>query len=100
MDPLSLSAGVIAILQVTGTLLSYLNGVRNTTKDQIQLAVEASNIYGLLISLRFRVEQSNAHDPWFTAVRDLGSENGPLDQVRGALEQLVAKIEPSHVPRS
>lgn len=96
MDPLSLSAGIIAVLQLTGTLLSHLNDMRNMTKDQNQLAVEASNIYSLLVSLRFRVEHSNAHDPWFTAIRNLGMKNGPLDQIRGALAHLVAKIEPSN----
>ena len=95
MDPVSLSASIVAMLQITGKLLSYLNDVRNTTKDQAQLAVEASNVYGLLASLRFRVEQSNAHDPWFSAVHNLGTENGPLDQAREALELLVSKAEPS-----
>ncbi len=96
MDPMSLSASIIAVLQITGTLLSYLNDVRNATKGQAQLAVEASNIYSLLTELRFRVEQSNGHDPWYTAVRNLGTDNGPLDQVRQALERLASKTEPSH----
>ena len=94
MDPLSLSASIVAVLQITGKLLSYLNDVRNTTKDQAQLAVEASNVYGLLASLRFRVEQSKAHDPWLSAVHNLGTENGPLDQAKEALERLVSKAEP------
>ena len=94
MDPLSLTASIVAVLQMTGKLLSYLNDVGNTTKDQAQLAVEASNIYGLLTTLRLRVEQSNAHDPWFSAVHDLGRENGPLDQAKEALERLVLKLEP------
>ncbi len=96
MDPMSLSASIIAVLQITGTLLSYLNDVRNATKGQAQLAVEASNIYSLLTALRFRVEQSNGHDSWFAAVRNLGTENGPLDQIRQALERLASKTEPSH----
>ena len=96
MDPLSVSASIVAVLQLTGTVLSYLNNVRNASKDQAQLAVEASNIYSLLISLRFRVEQSDSHDPWFTNVRNLGTENGPLDQIKEALERLAARIEPSH----
>lgn len=94
MDPLSLSAGIIAVLQVTGKLLSYLNDIRNATKDQTQLTVEAYNICSLLASLRVRVEHSDAHDAWFTAVRSLGTKNGPLDQVREALERLVSKVEP------
>lgn len=95
MDPLSLSASIIAVLQLTGMLLSYINDVQNATKDQAQLAVEVSNIYSLLISLRFRVEQSNCHDPWFTAVRSLGIEDGPLEQIRRALQRLVPELEPS-----
>ena len=94
MDPLSFSASIVAVLQLTGKLLSYLNDVRNTTKDQAQLAVEASNTYSLLVSLRFRVEQSNAHDPWFTAIRNLGIKTGPLDQAKEALQRLVLKVEP------
>lgn len=86
MNPLSLSVSIIAVLQLTGKLLSYLNDVQNATKDQAQLTVEAYNICSLLASLRIRVEQSNAHDRWFTAVRNLGTENGPLDQVKIALE--------------
>lgn len=96
MDPLSLSASIIAVLQLTGKLLSYLNDVRNATKEQAQLTVEASNTYSLLASLRFRVERSDAHDPWFTAVRGLETKNGPLDQLRQSLEDLESKFEPSH----
>lgn len=96
MDPLSLSINIIAVLQLTGKLLSYLNDVQHATRDQTQLAVEASNIYSLLVSLRFRVEQSNGHEPWFTAVRNLGSENGPLDQLKAALDLLASRAESSH----
>ena len=95
MDPLSLSASIIAVLQLTGKLLSYLNDVRNATKEQAQLAVEASNIYSLLVSLRFRVEQSNPHDPWFTAVRGLGTKDGPLDQMKQSLERFESKLKSS-----
>lgn len=96
MDPLSLSTSIIAVLQLTGKLLSYLNDVQHATRDQTQLAVEASNIYSLLLSLRFRVEQSNGHEAWFTAVRNLGSENGPLDQLKAALDLLASRAESSH----
>lgn len=96
MDPLSLSTSIIAVLQLTGKFLSYLNDVQHATRDQTQLAVEASNIYSLLVSLRFRVEQSNGHEAWFTAVRSLGSENGPLDQLKAALDLLASRAESSH----
>jgi len=46
-----------------------------------------------LINLRYRLEQAQAGDPWFTAVRVLNIENGPLDQYKQALEQLQSKVE-------
>jgi uncharacterized ion transporter superfamily protein YfcC len=63
MDPLSLSAGIIAVLQLSGTLVSYLNRVQSATKDQAHLAVEVSNLYSLLTALKYRVEEAVASDP-------------------------------------
>jgi hypothetical protein len=38
--------------------------------------MEASNLQNLLINLRYRLEQGQTGDPWFTAVRTLTVENG------------------------
>jgi len=94
MDPLSVSASVVALIQLTGTLISYLNDVKEASKDRAKLAVEASNLYSSLISLRFRVEDSNIDDPWFVGIRSLGAENGPLDQFKSELEDLAGKSTP------
>ena len=101
VDPLSLSRSIIAVLQLFGTVASYLKAVQGATKHQAGLAVEASNIFSLLTALKFRVEEGNAsdltfQDLWFTAVRTLGTENGPLDQMKEALERLAIRIEPVH----
>jgi len=93
MDPLSITASVIAVLQLTSTVIGYLNDVKDAPKECQQCAIEGSNILSLLISLRYRLEQGQAGDAWFTAVRDLNVENGPLEQCKQALEQLRAKVE-------
>ena len=93
MDPLSVTASVIAVLQLTGTVLSYLNDVKNASKECQQCTIEASNLQNLLINLRYRLEEGHAGDPWFTAVRALNIENGPLDQYKQALEQLQSRVE-------
>jgi hypothetical protein len=95
MDPLSVTTSIIAVIQLPGTILDYLNAVRKASKDQVKLAIEASNIYNLLISLRYRVEQASAEHPWFDAVRALRIERGPLDQPKAALEEIVVQIEPT-----
>ncbi|OAG02463.1 uncharacterized protein CC84DRAFT_1022712 [Paraphaeosphaeria sporulosa] len=92
MDPLSVTASIIAVLQLSAKVLGYLNDVNNASKDRANCAVEASNVHSLLLSLRFRLEEGSADAPWYTAVRALGVENGPLDQFKQALEALQTKM--------
>ena len=41
MEPLSLSASVIAVLQLSGTVLSCLNSAKNLDKDLAKLTIGA-----------------------------------------------------------
>jgi hypothetical protein len=95
MDPLSMTASIIAVLQLTSTLTSYINNVRKATAEQAKMAVEASNLFSLLTSMRFRVEGARSDDPWFNQVKMLGTENGPLDQLKDTLETMVETISSS-----
>lgn len=95
MDPLSMTASIIAILQLTTTLTSYINDVRHATKEQAKVVVEATNLYGLLTSLRFRIEEARSDDSWFNQVRLLGTRDGPLDQFKDTLERMVRQISSS-----
>jgi hypothetical protein len=88
MDPLSVTASVIAILQLTGEVIKYLNDVKDAPKECQQCTIETSNLQNLLINLRYRLEQGQTGDPWFTAVRTPNIEHGPLDQYKQVLEQL------------
>ena len=95
MDPLSITASIITVLQLTATLTSYINDVRHATREQAKVAVEASNLYSLLTSLRFRVEEARSDNPWLNQVKLLGNKNGPLDQFKDILEQMVEQISSS-----
>lgn len=92
MEALGVTASIIAILELSITLLGYLNEVKNASKDREKCAVEASNLYSLLFSLRSRLEEGSSNEPWYNAVRALGVANGPLDQYKQALEQLQDKV--------
>ena len=61
MDPLSMTASNIAILQITESVISYLNAIRNPSADQRNNAIEASSHYALLTTLRFRVEAARIY---------------------------------------
>lgn len=92
MDPLSITVNIITVLQLTSKVIEYLNDVKNAPKDGARFAIEASNLYNLLVTLRYRLEEGRSNEAWYTAVRSLGVQNGPLDQYKHALEQLQRKI--------
>ena len=90
-----MTASLIAILQLTTTLTRYINDARHATREQAKVAVEASNLYSLLTSLRFRVEKARSDDRWLNQVKLLGIKNGPLDQFKDVLEKMVEQISSS-----
>ncbi|KAF2470523.1 ankyrin [Lindgomyces ingoldianus] len=92
MDPLSVTASIIAILQLSSKVGCYLNDVKDVSKDRAKCAIEAANLNSLLTTLRFRLEEGRSNTPWHTAVRALATENGPLDQFKQALEELQSKL--------
>ncbi|XP_014561714.1 hypothetical protein COCVIDRAFT_85693 [Bipolaris victoriae FI3] len=92
MDPLSVTASIIAILQLSAEVLSYLNDVKDASKDREKCAIEVSNLHSLLFSLRFHLEEADASQSCYVAVRKLAVENGPLDQFKQALETLQVRM--------
>jgi hypothetical protein len=92
MDPLSVTASIIAVLQLSAKVLEYLNDVKDASKDRTKCALETSNLYNLLFNLRAQVEEGDATKEWYTALRALAVENGPLDQFKQALETLQARM--------
>lgn len=68
MYSLCATASITAILQLSAKVLMYLNNVRDVLKDRTQCAIEASNIYSLLLNLRFGLEEASFNQLWYTAV--------------------------------
>jgi hypothetical protein len=93
MEALGVTASVIAVLQLSAKVLSYLNDVKDASAAHKQCAIEACNIHSLLTNLRFRLEDGRNHEEWFVAVRALAVENGPLDQFKQALLLLQTRME-------
>ena len=92
MDPLSVTASIIAVLQLSGKVLEYLNDVKDASNGRTQCALEMLNLCSLLYKLRDHVETGDPSQPWYTAVRALTVPKGPLDQFKQALEALQTKI--------
>lgn len=93
MDPLSAAGSIIAILQLSSRVLTYLNDVKNSSKDYAACAIEAANVHSLLTTLRFRIEEGPPSSPWAICIRALTIPNGVLDQYKSALEELKSRLE-------
>jgi hypothetical protein len=93
MDPLSVTASVVAVLQLTTEVIQYLADVKDAPKECQQCVIEVSSLLNLLISLRYRAEHAQIGDPWFEQLLKLNIEDGPLDQYKQALEQLYSRVE-------
>jgi hypothetical protein len=95
MDPVSaigLIASLASLIDATSTTLRYLNNVKNAPKSRAQIAQEASLLLALLTNLRYRLEDSDASEPWVQGVLTLGMANGPLDQFKVVLESLAMRL--------
>jgi hypothetical protein len=79
MDPISFTASFIAILQLTTTVVEYLHYVKDAPKVRARCAIEASKLFNLLNNLKYRLEEADTNQPWYTTVRGLAVKDGPLD---------------------
>ncbi|PSN59029.1 hypothetical protein BS50DRAFT_509258 [Corynespora cassiicola Philippines] len=95
MDPLSVTASIIAVGQATVKIVECLHNVKDASTDRSQFTTEASNLSTLLATLLFRIDE-NSNEPWHVEVRQLGEKDGPVHQYRVALEQLKDKISGEH----
>lgn len=93
MEALGVTSGIIAITQLMGKLIGYVNDVIDAPKERDRCTQEAANFSNLLNSLKYEVESGGADEPWSQAIRALGSTGGPLDQFRQLLRALVEKFE-------
>jgi hypothetical protein len=93
-DPLSVTASIIAILQLTGTVVKYLSDVKDASGDRNRILVEIGSVNGFLFSLKDLVGRAESDESWLATVRSLGVPNGPLAQFKLALERLATCLEP------
>ena len=93
MDPLSMTASIITIMQLAQSVAGYLKDMKDASKEQVRIATEISSVNVLLTPLKYCIKDVQPGDPWFTEVQRLGDEGGPLDQFESTLKQLKSKVE-------
>ena len=95
MDPVSVTASIIAVIQLAGSVVSYLNDVKDASKDRNRMLVELSSVNGLLLGLQDLAERSTPTGAWLEIAESLTVQNGPLVQFKSMLERLAAILQPA-----
>lgn len=96
MDGVSAAASIIAVLQLAGSVIAYLNDVQDAPKECRKCMIDISNSNTLLLRLDLHTRESQSDEPWFQEVKALTSEHGVLAQYKQALQALLRKVEPSN----
>lgn len=94
MDPLSVSASIVALLQLTSTVVSYLSAVRSGPKELQRVRLEVSSVLNILFLLQDQADQAKQGDSISSTLGSLNVRNGPFEQFRATLELLASKLAP------
>lgn len=103
MDPLSVSASLIAVIQITGSIISfcydYRQGAKHASKEIVQISDELNSLRDILDSL-LRLAEKAEVEGGLNGVSQLSTfqlllkDDGPLWACRRELEKLKEKLEP------
>jgi len=94
MDPLSISASIISVLQLTATVVQYLTDVKDSSKDRERLRLELCGIDSILCTLKNKATQAQQGDSWSMTLQSLCVADGPLEQFKLTLERLAKILAP------
>ncbi|KAG8531312.1 uncharacterized protein KY384_002940 [Bacidia gigantensis] len=94
-DPLSITASIITVLDLTKHVIQYVRSATHAAKDRQDLLSELSSTAGYLYMLKDTTRQSTESSSHPSALQALVGEDGPLEQFKASLEQLAAKLKPS-----
>lgn len=101
MDPLSLTANIVAILSLTSTVVDYINDIKDARQERIRLRNEITNTSGPLYMMCDRIKREQERmkgDPvepeksLMSSVMALGAPTGPLEQYSEVLQELERRL--------
>ncbi|KAI9893733.1 MAG: hypothetical protein M1814_005949 [Vezdaea aestivalis] len=104
MDPLSVTAGTIAVLQISGVIIktcyNYRNDVKGARKEASRIIQEIRSLEQVLERLLEIVDDEAISAEWsksgrLSTVKLLAEPDGPLQMIDAELQSLQEKLSPS-----
>jgi hypothetical protein len=96
MDPLSITGTLIAVVQITTTVISicydYRSGVASSSREVVQITESLNSLKEVLESLLRLIETTRAGE--LPTVELLAKDGGTLQSCQAELERLGRKLEP------
>ena len=101
MDPLSVTASIIAVIQLTGSVIStvynYRKGVKHASEDTAKIIQDLTAFSQILEKLLEMIENERfTEGTHFASLEDLVKPDGPLGSCQKTLERLNAKLQPEN----
>ena len=95
-EAIGVVASIIAILELSDTVIRYLNEVKNASKDCNQFITEISITSGILSSLQKLIDEQTSNDcsQWLPTIHLLVKTKGPLELYQDALKRIEELLEP------
>jgi hypothetical protein len=93
-DPLSITASIIALLQLTKSVVDYVKDVKGGSDDRVKLRDSIWSTISLLEMLKFRFEDA-ALDEVKMSSEIMVDVRVPLRELERVLERLVGKLAPA-----
>jgi hypothetical protein len=98
MDPLSVTASAIAVLQISGTIINlcydYRSRVKNAAKEASRIVNELNGLRSVIDLLFVLLEDESVKSTQHSALDKLAQDEGPLTRCITELKALEKKLEP------
>jgi hypothetical protein len=93
-DPLSTTASIIAIVQLSSAVVEYINRARGATKERKRLRDEVRACEFILQQLKDEANDTEEGIAWSETIKALEGSDAPLGRLWVALNVVKAKLEP------
>ena len=93
MDPLSMTASIIALIQASSSIFSYVRDIKDASKECKKLGLEVGSTRGLLDTLKDTVEDVQDQSNWAATLKALEDPGNPIKMLSLVLEPLKLKLD-------
>jgi hypothetical protein len=93
-DPLSITASIIAVLQLSGSVVNMFATAYQASEDRNRIMTEITSVIGILFHLKDLAERAPHGGHWPQVMKSLAVPQGPIAQFQSTLEELASRLQP------